>query len=258
MGLPAPLGGPSLAPHSVAPEGGQGPPRSGEAEGSPGQRSPALPAAGHAAGARARRVRRVRSAPPRARPARRRHRRRRRGSGRLTWPLIPPAAPRAAARRQPPGIGLWVGASQMKPPRSPPRPRAQDRPPHRWTDRRTDRRPSRAGRRRGLPAWNQSDQPARPPPPAGATAPGCSPGSGPLSARKLAWPREARARSGRGGGSLAQGGTDPGPQPQVRGESRARFLCAARKTAGTPRAKPAPPQRELRLGPANTGVPAAL
>ena len=84
-----------------------------------------------------------------------------------------------------------------------------------WMDRRTDgradRRPGRAGRggRPGwgprLPARNLSNQPAGPPPPAGARPGVGCPGSSPLSARRPARPRETQLGSERAGAHLGSG-----------------------------------------------------
>lgn len=168
------------------------------------------------------------------------------GAGRLTWPLILGCALTAAPPEA--SIGLRVGASRTEPPRSRPWPPGL---PHQGTDGRMDGRTG-AQAARGEAAAQGGDQdfllgcclispPGRPLPrvpdrelgaPPGV---GC-PGSSPLSSRRPVRPWETQLGSGRAGAHLGSG---------------ARALpSSSRGTAGTPRAKPAPPERRA-------GIPSA-
>ena len=162
--------------------------------------------------------------------------------GRLSW------AARPQLRRLQPQIGLRVGSSRTEPPWS------QPWPPgllHQGTDRRMDGRTGAQAARGEAPAQGGDQDfllrsclispPGRPLPrvpdrewgaPPGV---GC-PGSSPLSARRPVRPWETQLGSGRAGAHLGSG---------------ARALpSSSRGTAGTPRAKPAPPERRA-------GIPSA-
>ena len=91
-----------------------------------------------------------------------------------------------------------------------------------------------------LPAWILSNQPAGPPPPACAQPGVACPGSSLLSAR-----RQAGLDNGKFSWETGGQARILGPEPQLSSGA-----CGARKTAGTPRAKPAPPERRA-------GIPSA-
>ena len=178
------------------------------------------------------------------------------GAGRLTWPLIPQACvPRSRAPPAAP-IGLWVGASQKEPPRSPPRPPGRAPRTGRRTDARTDGRvdesPGRAGRDGGgnfLLGTCPTSPPGRPLPQ--VPRPGTEARGRARSppANRVGPENPRREAGGQVGASARLGSGEPSRlcaparRTETPGEHGARFLCAARKTAGTPGAKPTPPER---------------